>query len=374
MPPWICKIPFLKTSHCVHKVAIFAHISLLSFSTSTPKISIFDYLVNHHNFSPESAANVSSSSSFKYINKPQNADSVVNFLKENGFSENHIEAVVRKVPRILTANLVITVKPKIEVFQDLGFHSSDFVQIISTNPCLLNSSADMLRLSVLGLKNVLGSNADICKFSTKFGSRKYLMYDFSRTLLPNVEYLRSCGICSLRIASFVCGSQTVFFTKPEKFQGIVKRVGEMGVDRKCKVFLYAVQAMGSMSRENWELKLQLFRELGFSEKNITHAFAVAPRALAVSERKIKEVTQLLLSVDGLVISDIVCNPILLCYSVEKRFKPRLRVLKALQTKNLLKKKPCFSNFFRITDANFTIKYMIPYSDELGDLYVDSQGS
>ncbi|WCJ18923.1 Mitochondrial transcription termination factor family protein [Euphorbia peplus] len=332
MLPFISRFRYFNTYLHLHKFPIFPPLSLASFSTtSTPKISILDYLVNHHNFSLECAAKVSSLSSTIYLSKPQNADSVLNFLKDNGFARNHLEALVLKAPWILSANLDTSVKPKIKLFQDLGFQSTALADIASAYPSLLRRRADRLRLSVLSLKNVLGPNADISSFLLNSSAVGFIARgNLDTTLLPNVEYLRSCGVCSLQIAEYIHHSLVNFIINPEMFKLIVKRVDEMGVDRESKKFLGAVRVMGSMSRKNWELKLKLFRDLGFSEKNISNAFRVSPQAFGVSERKIKEVMQLLLSVEEFSISDVVCNPVLLTYSVEKRFQPRVRVLKALQ--------------------------------------------
>ncbi|XP_065869522.1 uncharacterized protein [Euphorbia lathyris] len=287
MHPWMCRILSLKCSLNLHKFPDLAHLSLVSFSTSTPKITIFDYLVNHQQFSPECAANVSSSSSTEYLKNPQNAESVLNFLKEIGFSKNQIESVVQKAPNVLSAKLEKSIKPKIKVFQDLGFHFTDFANIISTSPWLLRSSADRLRNCILGLKNVLGPNADICMLLKNSGGR-FRGYDLNRTLLPNLEYMKSCGICSLQISAYVCRFPLNYVVEPEKLRCIVQRVDEMGVDRKSKMFIEAVRVMSSMTRENWELKLKLFRDLGFSEQNILVAFRRTPQAFCVSERKIKE--------------------------------------------------------------------------------------
>ncbi|WCJ18216.1 Mitochondrial transcription termination factor family protein [Euphorbia peplus] len=363
MHPWICRrrIPFLNSSIYLH------NISLLSFST---EISILDYLVNHHNFSPESAAKVSSLSS----TNPQNADSVLNFLSETGFSKNHIQAIVHKAPGVLSANLETSVKPKVMIFHHLGFRSSDFADIISTSPRILNINTNRLRQSLSGLKNALGPNANICSLLKNSGFGWLLDRDLDRTLVPNIHYLKSCGISSSLIAKYVCRVPLVFLATQEKLKGFVERVDQMGFERQSNMFFQAVRAMSCMSRENWELKLQVFRDLGFSEDDILAAFRKYPLAFAVSERKIKEVIQLLLSVEDSGISEIVSDPLLLTLSVEKRVKPRVQVLKALLRKNLLKKKPKFSTFCRMTDANFTTKYLIPYSDELGDLCVASPGS
>ncbi|WCJ24740.1 Mitochondrial transcription termination factor family protein [Euphorbia peplus] len=371
MLPWISIFRSLKASHHqhLHKFPNFPPLYLASFSTSTPNISI----LNRHHFSLESASKVSSLSSTNYLRNPQNADSILSFLKDNGFAKNHLETLIQKAPWILSANLETTLKPKLEIFQDLGFHSTDLADIVSISPWLLWSSANRLQLSVSRLKNVLGPNADVSSFLKYSGAGRCLARrDLDKTLIPNIEYLKSCEICELQIARYIYRAPTTFFIQPDKLKDFVKRVDEMGVDRQSKMFLCAVRAVSSMSRKNWELKLKLFRELGFSEQEILDAFRVAPQGFSVSERKIKEVIQLLLTVVD--ISYIARYLSLLTYSVEKRLKPRLRVLKILESNNLLKKRPGLAGFVSITNAKFINKYVIPYSDEVGDLRSAFQGS
>ncbi|XP_065848171.1 uncharacterized protein [Euphorbia lathyris] len=367
MIPWICKTLISSssnTSNRLRKYPIFQSIYLVSFSTSESKsnVTTFDYLVNKQHFSPKSASNVSSLPSFEYLKKPQNADSVLNFLKESGFSKHQIEYVVKKLPQILSANLEKSIKPKFKVFQDLDFDSSDVAEIICRDPRALTRSVDnRIAPSILVLKSVLGSNADVCRLlKTRVG---LLSNDLKRKMLPNVEYLKSCGMEPLQITKYVFSFSRLFLIKPESMKLLVKRVDEMGVDRTSKKFLCAVRVMSSMSKENWDLKLKLFSELGFSEEHILFMFRRAPQAFAVSERKIKEVTKLLLSVKNLDISYIASNPDLLTYSVEKKLKPRLEVLKVLESKKLLKKKYSLYSFCKMTDAQFAQKYVIPYSKE-----------
>ncbi|KAF2291531.1 hypothetical protein GH714_025361 [Hevea brasiliensis] len=185
----------------------------------------------------------------------------------------------------LSAGLEKIIKPKINIFQDLGFNTIDFADIVSGDPWILYRSADnSLGPSILVLKNVLRSNAD------------------TSTLLKRCDNMKD----------------------------FVRRVDEMGVDRKSKVFLPAIRVMSSITEENWDHKLKLLRELGFSEENILSVFRRVPQALGVFERKIKEVIQLLRSVENRDISCIICHPELLVCSVNQRLKPRLEVIKVLE--------------------------------------------
>ncbi|KAI8550419.1 hypothetical protein RHMOL_Rhmol06G0105000 [Rhododendron molle] len=61
----------------------------------------------------------------------------------------------------------------------------------------------------------------------------------------------------------------------------------MGMNRKSKAFLHGVRTMSSMTIENWELKLELFRRLGFSEEGIALAFKKSPQAFASRRGKLR---------------------------------------------------------------------------------------
>ncbi|WCJ31489.1 hypothetical protein M5689_012981 [Euphorbia peplus] len=170
---------------------------------------------------------------------------------------NHIEAVVRKAPGLLSANLETSVKPKIMIFRDLGFQSSNFADLISTYPWILDINTNRLRLSLLRLKNALGPNADICKSLKHIGFGCLLIRDLDKALVSNIDYLKSCGVFPLLIANYVCRALILFLATQDKLKGFVQRVDEMGVERQSYMFFQAVWVMSRMSRENWEFKLQV---------------------------------------------------------------------------------------------------------------------
>ncbi|WCJ18237.1 F-box family protein [Euphorbia peplus] len=245
-------------------------------------------------------------------------------------------------------------------------------------PCLVDQMSNSLfKLKETGSDHRIKAGikrADICRLLKSFGFGWLLERDLDTALIPNIDYMKSCGICSSLIANYVCRAPLICLATQNKLKGFVQRVDEMGSQRHSNMFLQAVRAMSCMSRQNWELKLQVFRDLGFSEQDVLADFRKHPLAFTVSERKIKDVIQLSLSFEDSDISEIVTNSQLLTFSVEKRLRPRVLVLKALLSKNLITKRHSFNTFVQMTDANFTNKYLIPYSDELGDLRVASQGS
>lgn len=360
-----------KNSPHLHKPPIpYYSISLSFFSSSIPNrkksksdIAVVDYLINQHQFSPEAALKASSART--YLKKPENADSILLFLKESGFAKTHIEEVVKSLPRVLSSNLASTIQPKIKVFQDLGFAPNDIGEIIASDPWVLKRSADnRLGPSILVLKSILGSNAGVVKVLKISGW--FLKHDLEKTMMPNIELMKRCGISSSQIVKYLFNFPRFFLLKTESIQDFVKKVEEMGYDGKSKRFLSAIRTVSSMTEENWELKLNLFRSLGFSESDILAVFRRVPQVFALSEGKIKKVTELLLSAWSIDISYIVNHPELLICSIEHRLKPRLQVLEILEKKNMLKKKPCLTTVCKITDKKFSDKYVLPYSKELGE--------
>ncbi|KAJ0007290.1 hypothetical protein Pint_29331 [Pistacia integerrima] len=328
------------------------------------KVPLADYLINRHHFSPEAALKASSIK--KYLEKPENSDAVLLFLKESGFSNFHIENMIKRAPEVLSSSIVKTVEPKIKAFQGLGFSSTDIADVLSSDPWILTRSVDKLVPSILMLKSVLGSNADVAKLLKTSGW--FLKNDLEKTMMPNMEYLKSCGVSSTQIVRYVFSFPRFWLNKPDSVKDFVKRVDEIGFDRKSKMFLSAIRTISSMSMENWELKLKCFRSLGFKEDDIVSTFRKSPQSFAVSERKIREVTEVILGRGNLDISFIVNNSWLLICSVERRLKPRLRVFDILVSKNLLRRKPQLTTICRIPEKVFLKMYVLPYSDELGELY------
>ncbi|KAL6573282.1 hypothetical protein OROHE_001741 [Orobanche hederae] len=149
----------------------------------------------------------------------------------------------------------------------------------------------------------------------------------------------------------------------------VDKVDEMGVSRSSKMFLHGVRVISSMNRNTWEQKLRFFRGLGFSDEEIKVVFRNAPLVFGVSVEKIKEIKDLILATGKYKASCFVDNPVSFMYSVEKRYKPRLKVLEVLESKNVIESWPSFGTLCRMSDKKFYDKFVGPYLDEVGDLYM-----
>lgn len=114
-------------------------------------------------------------------------------------------------------------------------------------------------------------------------------------------------------------------------------------------------------------QIRAFPQVGFFD--IVLAFKRSPQAFATSERKIKEVSQVLLGNGRLNVSFIVSHPQVLHFNVGSRLKLRLQVMEILESKNLLMKKFSMSTICKMLDKKFLDKFVLPYSDEVGKLYI-----
>ncbi|CAI9775436.1 unnamed protein product [Fraxinus pennsylvanica] len=276
--------------------------------------------------------------------------------------------MVRTRPGLLAASLEKTLKPKIKIFQDLGFSDNDIAEIISNGPWCLKRSADnrfMPTLSVL--KSLLGSSAEVAKVLKISGW--YLTIDLKKTLVANIEFLESCGVDTEQIIKQIYNFPRFLLHSPTDMKKFVKKVDEMGTCRSSRLFIHAVRVVSSMTDENWELKLKHFSELGFSKDDIFKMFKKSPPVFAVSPRKLKEVKEILLATGKYDLSCIVNDPTSLICSVENKIKPRMLVLGILDNKNLIKKWPSLTTISRLPESKFWEKFVQPYLNEVGELYM-----
>ncbi|KAL3845809.1 hypothetical protein ACJIZ3_003212 [Penstemon smallii] len=361
---------FTKDSYFICKSNVsFSHY----FSTSvkkqqpvtTPTVS--EFLMNKHHFSPQSASRVASV--LTRMRNPQKSDSVLSFLKDNGFSVTQLEKIVEYRPRFLGASLEKVIKPKIKIFQDLGFSKNDITEIIASNPDIFHRSMNNRIIPSLSvLKGLLGSNVELVKVLTV--PSWFVISDMENTLAPNFKFLQSCGIPKEYIIWLMYKYPRTLLHKPESMRKFVEYIDQVGIKRSSKMYIHAIRVLSSMSSESWELKLEAFRNLGFSEDDIVVTFRKAPQVFAVSVNKMKKVKEVLLSTGKYDAMCIVKNPTSLGCSIEKRYKPRLQVLSILESKNLIKNWPSFSVMYQSNNANFLKKFVNPYLNEFRDGCLD----
>ncbi|PPD71016.1 hypothetical protein GOBAR_DD32105 [Gossypium barbadense] len=219
---------------------------------------------------------------------------------------------------------------------DLGFSTHDVADIVASDPWILTRSVDdRIAPSISDLKTVLGSNDDVVKLLRT--SAWFLKSDLQKTMMPNIEFLRNCGICSSQIVSYVFSFPRFFLLKPENIKQFVERADALGFDRNSNMFLAAIRMLSSMSEENWELKLKL---LG-------------------NWVSLKMISCLLLGGH---------------HSLEHRLKPRLLVIETLESKNSLRRKVSMTTIYKMPEKKFREKYIVPYLKELEEVSMSIMGT
>ncbi|XP_051126416.1 transcription termination factor MTERF15, mitochondrial-like [Andrographis paniculata] len=345
-------------------LSLARHFSTSRRNQSAIRSTVYDFLVNKHHFSPESASKIASG--VARLRSVEHSDSVVVFLKESGFSTPQLEKTIKRRPQVLSANLDRYIKPKIKVFQELGISASDIAEIISNDPLIFKHSVENRILpNLFSLKSMFGSN-DLAKIIKAF--RGYFKLNLSSTLLPNVNLLKTCGVSMDQIFKMM-NAFPRFLTCPHKdMKKFVDEIDKLGVSRRSKMFIYAVRVRSGLSDKTWKLKLRILREIGFSNEDIAGALQKSPSVFGYSEERIKEAKKVLLRNGKYDWSCIVAHPVSLVYSLEKRHKPRLRVLELLEGKKLIQGWPSFSIFYRMSNLRFYEKYVAPFPEEVREIY------
>ncbi|KAL8523463.1 hypothetical protein ACS0TY_013426 [Phlomoides rotata] len=322
---------------------------------------VYDLLLHKHHFSPEVAK--LAVTGLGRTKNPENADSILSLLKESGCSIIQLEKIVKYRPRILLRS-VEDIKFKIKIFQDMGLSPEDIDKLVSGNQMILHLSAKNNIIPTLSvLKGLLGSDYDVARLLRK--APTFVSADIEKTLLPNVELLKSLGIPMDRILFFLYTFPRFLLIKPDTMRKSIDKVKEMGFSQSSKTFIYAVRIIAFMSQGMWEAKLQSLRDTGFSDSDILAMFKRFPPMFYASTKKLEKIKQLLLDTGRFNMPSIVNNPGVFGCSIEKRLEPRLGIL---ESKNLLKW-PSLSTMYTLSEDKFFERYVRPYPDAVGKAFV-----
>ncbi|XP_057780865.1 uncharacterized protein LOC130999358 [Salvia miltiorrhiza] len=330
-----------------------------------PNPKIYDLLVNKHQFPPDLAS--LASSGLPKSRSPLRVDTLLLFLKENSFTATQLQKLVICYPRILGFTIE-SINFKFKVFQNLGLSPKEIAKIISGRTSILHSSYENGIIPKLStLKCLLGSDHDVARLLIRCSW--FLSADLEKTLMPNMEILKSYSIPMERILYFLHLRPRCFVVKPDILQKSVVRAIEFGVPWTSGVFIQAVSLFTHTSKGMWEVKVQMIRDLGFSDDDILTIFRKQPLVFAQTEEKMKNVVEHLLATGRYKISSIVTCPAALGYSVKKRIEPRLQILRLLESRSLIEKWPKLSAVATLTEDRFFDRFVKPYCDEIGEEHI-----
>jgi mTERF domain-containing protein len=326
------------------------------------------YLINSCGLSAKSAILASQRVVFQNPEKP---DSVLNFLKDNGFSNAQISQIVRMHPLVLLAHPEKTLLPKIELMRSIGVSSADLITILSSNPFLFKTNLEKRIIpSYDFLKTVLVDEKVLKTF--KRSTRSFLC-DVTNTVAPNIALLRQLGVPLSRISFFVSSYPSTAFIKHARFVEAAQQVTEMGFNPLKTEFVLAIQALLKMSKQKLESRLELYKRWGWSRDMALAAFKSHPNCMVVSEENMTKTMDFLVNKSGWPSTDVATNPRVINLSLEKRIIPRWSVVQILLAKGLVKNNLALGTFLLPSERVFLEKFVIRFRDDVPQLLKVYQG-
>ncbi|KAF8398091.1 hypothetical protein HHK36_017017 [Tetracentron sinense] len=339
-------------------------ISHISDSPNPPSLTI-DYLINSCGLSPETALSASKKicTSFSTTEKP---DSVLKFLESHGFLKPHITKLISAHPRLLSANIERTLKPKIKLFQDLGLSGPKLAELIASNPSTLLRSLNCQIIPCIQLvRSFVKTDENVIKALKR--SKWLLSSNPDMRLQSNIALLRDHNVPNSRIVYMIINQPGSLLLKTESLKETVEAVEKLGFKPESGLFTIAIHTLCSMSKSTWEAKLKLLKDLGWSEEEIFGAFKRMPIFLASSENKMKEGMDFFVKMFNWKASLISKHPRLLMFSLKKRVIPRFEIYKILMSQGLLRDEWGLIPMLNLCERDFLIKYVTPYEEQLPHL-------
>jgi mTERF domain-containing protein len=327
------------------------------------------YLINSCGLSPKSATLASQKMNFENPEKP---DSVLNLLKENGFTNTQISKLVRTHPLLLLYDPEKTLLPKIEFFLSLGVSSSDLPGILSSTPFLFTRSLKKHLIPCYDfLKSVLLVEEKV--LTTLKRSPRAFLYNVTNNMAPNIALLRQLGVPQSYISFLVINYSSQAFTTHTRFVEAVHQVMEMGFNPLKMVFVHGIQVLLKMSKPKLESKLELYKRWGWSKDMALSSFKRNPICMLLSEEKITKAMDFLVNKMGWPSANIAMNPAVLLFSLEKRIMPRFSVIQILVAKDLIKNELSLSTILIPKERRFLEKFVIKFQNDIPQLLNVYQG-
>ncbi|KAK7329419.1 hypothetical protein VNO77_23586 [Canavalia gladiata] len=328
--------------------------SKCSSTTSEQHSFTVSYLINTCGFSLENALEVSKLLQF---HTPQKPDSVIAFFRNHGFSDSHINKIIRHAPKVLTCDSDKTVLPKFEFLRSKGASSSDIVKLVNRNPRIVYASLE---------KNVIPSYELVRKFlqtdKKTIDSILTCGCFFSNDrVAQNVKLLLDVGVTDSNISYLL--RRRLLIILSSGMRGAIDEVMEMGFDPSKVNFTVALLAKVTIPKSRWDAKVRALRSWGWSEELILHMFRRAPLFMLSSEDKINKVMRFWVNQLGWNSSALVKRPVIFGLSLEKRITPRAIVVQYLLAKGLRKTSASLITPFCISEKEFLKRYVQCFKED-----------
>ncbi|KAI4377714.1 hypothetical protein MLD38_015299 [Melastoma candidum] len=298
-------------------------------------------------------------------------DSVISYLRSCGFNKTHIAALVGKQPIVLSMNVDRILKPKIQFLSEIGLPRDLVVNVIIRNPQVMSRSLDAHIKPRCELLLEYCKDADTLAAALWRCSQLLVHVDNGR-FGRNVECLIESGMPKDKISRLIGMQPRVLLHSSDWMVWVTKFVKGLGFDPKALMFGHAVCVMASMTEATWRKRIDIFKSIGWSEEEVFVMFRRQPYCLASSKDKLLRVVDFFVNTVEIELKALVGRPHLLLYGIDKRLRPRYKVIKALASKNLLSEKKNVLTLFALGEKKFVKNYIAKYKDDvpgLMDMYL-----
>ncbi|XP_078149150.1 transcription termination factor MTERF15, mitochondrial-like [Carex rostrata] len=306
-----------------------------------------------------------------HIKFPEKPDDVVRYMRQAGITELHIRVAACRDPRFLCLHVEKCLKPRISELEEIGFSPSEISLLFSVCPTMFQSTK--LKQKVQFWLGIFGS---VEKLLCAFKEGNYLLgVNLDNAVIPNITFLQEqCGLSACQISQLVKSSPRRITSKPEVFKMYVKRAKELGISPPSNTFVYALIVVGGLNQSTVDARLCHLKSLGLSHEEVTLLITKCPNVLEKTEKNIGQKMEFLLKQAGCGKIDVIKNPSLLTFSLEKRLIPRSLVQKLLKSRGIPVANNAFASFMMLNEKRFLEKYVLPYQETVPGLhqtYIDA---
>ncbi|GFP85643.1 hypothetical protein PHJA_000708000 [Phtheirospermum japonicum] len=331
-------------------------------NASENKSFTVSYLINSCGLSSNDAISASKKLCIKSQEKP---DAVLKLLRQYGFADAHIHRIVTRYPRILVASPLKTLLPKLEFFVSIGVPLPVLARKLSGYPFIFwRSLKNTIIPSYNDLKALLQSDERVARVF-KRSPRVFGRWG-EGVVSSKISMLRERGVPESTIVSLVAHQPTLLVSTKEKFAAYVDRAIGMGFDVSKGAFVDAIQVFVSLGESNLKQKMEVYSRCGWSDSEINAAFSKHPICMTLSKEKITATMDFLVNTWSCEPAAIAQFPVLVCFSLEKRIKPRYLVSKILNEKGL-KKMRSVTTLLYMAEDKFLKNYIVKYEKDIPEL-------
>ncbi|MCD7473075.1 hypothetical protein HAX54_014661 [Datura stramonium] len=344
---------------------------LFQYSTTAAKTAcgqthfLVNYLVGSLGFSRGEA--ISTNTKVTRWNSSVNPQVVLNFFEQSGFDKTHIGKIVSAVPKLLVCDVDKTLKPKLDILQDLGLSGSDLVKVITGSVSVLGSpEVSDMKFCISFLRKVLGSDEYVVKAIKR---KPYLLFFNScERVRINMLFFQSIGFTDEDIKKFILQNPYTLLAIPERVEVEVHRVqDEFNISPESGMFIHGVDVFVSLKESTIHTKLGVFRDYGWSKREIIKLVQLLPYCLRLSQKRLRAALNFYMAQLGLEPAYLASHPTLLMFSMKKRVLPRLELMSSLVEKKIYDEDYNLYTVLMPSEQKFYQSYVLPHKDKMPDV-------